>query len=329
MLTYLITGGAGFIGSHLGERLLRDGHRVIAIDNLSSGSEENLAHARRYANRFEFVRASVEDRNAMQYGAREADAIFHLAATVGVFNIIESPVETITNNVDGTKAVLTAATPRKVKTIVASTSEVYGKSLSAPFREDDDLLLGPTSRSRWSYAASKVVDEFLALAWRQEKGVPTLVTRFFNTIGPRQVGRYGMVVPRFLTQALRGEDVTVYGSGQQSRCFTYVDDVVEWLVRLANDDRAVGRVFNLGNPSEITIEDLAGLVIEVTGSASSIRRVPYQEAYEPGFEDIARRVPDISRVTALTGFHPRVPLRDALVRTRDWVADSLAAGARA
>lgn len=328
MLTHLITGGAGFIGSHLAERLLRDGHRVIVIDDLSSGSERNLG-AIRNSSKFEFVRASVEDADAMNHGARQADTIFHLAATVGVFNIIQSPVETILNNVDGTKAVLAAATPRKVKTIVASTSEVYGKSLSAPFREDDDLLLGPTSRSRWSYAASKVVDEFLALAWQHEKGVPTVVTRFFNTIGPRQVGRYGMVVPRFLSQALAGDDLTVYGSGRQSRCFTYVDDVVEWLVRLANDDRAPGQVFNLGNPAEISIEDLAKLVIEVTGSVSKIRHVPYQEAYEPGFEDISRRVPDIGKVTALTGYQPRVALREALERTRDWVADSMAVGATA
>lgn len=328
MLTYLITGGAGFIGSHLTERLLRDGHRVIVIDDLSSGAEKNL-DAARASSKFEFIRAGVEDSDAMNYGARQADTIFHLAATVGVFNIIQSPVETILNNVDGTKAVLAAATPRKVKTIVASTSEVYGKSLSAPFREDDDLLLGPTSRSRWSYAASKVVDEFLALAWQHEKGVPTVVTRFFNTIGPRQVGRYGMVVPRFLAQALAGEDLTVYGSGQQSRCFTYVDDVVEWLVRLANDDRASGQVFNLGNPSEISIEDLAKLVIEVSGSVSKIGHVSYQEAYEPGFEDISRRVPDIGKVTALTGYQPRVALREALERTRDWVAETMAAGATA
>ena len=249
----------------------------------------------------------------------EADAVFHLAATVGVYNIVRSPVETIANNINGTECVLEAATPSKRKVVIASTSEVYGKSTRAPFREDDDLLLGPTSKSRWSYAASKIIDEFLALAYWHERGVPALATRFFNTIGPRQTGRYGMVVPRFLTHALSGSNLPVHGTGEQSRSFTYVGDVVEWLCRLVELPDTAGKVFNLGNPSEITIRGLANLVVEITGSSSGIDFIPYEEAYEPGFEDIERRVPDISRVVAFTGYSPCVGLREAIERTRDWM----------
>jgi UDP-glucose 4-epimerase len=321
MSTVLITGGAGFIGSHLTEACLAKGQRVIVLDDLSSGSIENLAAVRSNP-RLEFIPESVLMRGVLAELVDRADTIFHLAATVGVFNIIESPVATITNNIGGTEEVLKMAAKKKKKVIVASTSEVYGKTAAVPFREDGDLVFGPTIKSRWSYACSKVVDEFLALAyWRQYK-VPTVVVRFFNTIGPRQIGRYGMVVPRFIKQALNGQNLTVYGSGQQSRCFTYVADVVHWLQMLANDDRAIGQVFNLGNPEEVTIEELARRVIATVGIPVGIDYIPYEKAYEEGFEDMERRVPDISKVHALTGYTPQTPLNTALTLTRDWFLPS-------
>jgi UDP-glucose 4-epimerase len=317
MKTFLITGGAGFIGSHLAEAALNQGNRVLVLDDLSSGSIENLAHVRSHPN-FEFVPESVTSRHVLAELVDRADLIFHLAATVGVFNIIESPVATIMNNIGGTETVLKMAAKKRKKVIVASTSEVYGKSAVTPFREDGDLVMGATTKSRWSYASSKVVDEFLALAYWREYKVPTVVVRLFNCIGPRQTGRYGMVVPRFLNQAMTGEDLTVYGTGNQSRCFTYVSDIVEWLMLLAANDRAVGEVFNLGNPGELTITELARKVIEVTGARVGIRYIPYAQAYEEGFEDMERRVPDITKVKALTGYSPRVDLDQALCSTRDW-----------
>jgi UDP-glucose 4-epimerase len=250
-----------------------------------------------------------------------SDVVVHLAASVGVFNIIESPVATIENNIGGTEVVLKAAAKKRKKVLVASTSEVYGKSTAAAFREDGDLAFGPSSKSRWSYAASKLVDEFLALAyWRMHK-VPTVIMRFFNTIGPRQIGRYGMVVPRFMSQALSGRPLTVYGSGNQSRCFTYIGDVVEWVLRLASTDKAVGEVFNLGNPEEISILELARNVIAVAGSSSTIEFVPYEHAYEQGFEDMERRVPDISKIVACTGYSPRFRLCHQLQTIRDWFVE--------
>ena len=317
MSTFLITGGAGFIGSHLVEELLTRGERVLALDDLSSGSVKNISHLR-VNPRFVFVPESIEAHNVIAELVDEADVIFHLAATVGVLNIIESPVNTIANNIGGTEGVLKAAAKKKKKVIIASTSEVYGKSTAVPFREDSDLVFGPTSKSRWSYASSKVVDEFLALAYWREFKLPTVVVRFFNTIGPRQVGRYGMVVPRFMSQALHGNNLSVYGTGQQSRCFTYVSDVIEWLLLLAANDRAVGEVVNLGNPEEVTIADLARKVIAVTGADVGIDYVPYEEAYEEGFEDMVRRVPDINKVQTLTGYSPRVTLEEALCLIRDW-----------
>ena len=317
MSTLLITGAAGFIGSHLAEELLKRGDRVLALDDLSSGSVKNIAHLRSNP-LFQFVPQGIEARNVIAELVDEADIIFHLAATVGVLNIIESPVNTIANNIGGTEGVLKAAVKKRKKVIVASTSEVYGKCTAVPFREDSDLVFGPTSKSRWSYASSKVVDEFLALAYWREFKLPTVVVRFFNTIGPRQVGRYGMVVPRFMNQALSGNNLSVYGTGEQSRCFTYVSDVIEWLLMLAGNDRAVGEVVNLGNPEEVTIAELALKVIAITGAAVGIDYVPYEEAYEEGFEDMLRRVPDITKVQTLTGYSPRINLDEALCHIRDW-----------
>jgi UDP-glucose 4-epimerase len=317
MSNFLVTGGAGFIGSHLVESLIRTGHRVSVIDDLSSGSIDNL-HAVRSHPRLEFIPETVMNRNVVAEMVDRADVVFHLAATVGVFNIIESPVATIENNIGGTEVVLKMAAKKKKKVLVASTSEVYGKTGKIPFAEDDDLVFGPTSKSRWSYACSKVIDEFLALAYWREHKVPTVVVRLFNTIGPRQIGRYGMVVPRFVNQAMAGENLTVYGSGNQSRCFTYVSDIVEWLMRLAASDSAVGEVFNLGNPQEISITELAKRVIAVTGSNSGIEYIPYEKAYEHGFEDMERRVPGIAKVTRHTGYAPAVTLDEALRHIHAW-----------
>ena len=317
MATFLITGGAGFIGSHLAERLLALGHHVLILDDLSSGDVGNIAHLRSDP-KLKFVPESVMAKNTLAEMVDAADIVFHLAASVGVFNIIESPVRTIENNIGGAEAVLLAAAKKRKKVVVASTSEVYGKSAQTPFREDGDVVLGPTSKARWSYAATKAVDEFLALAYWKEFRVPTVVARLFNTIGPRQTGRYGMVVPRFLGQALSGRNLTVYGSGRQSRCFTCVADVIEWLLLLASSDQAVGEVFNLGNPEEVTIAELARKIIALTGANVEIDFIPYGEAYEAGFEDMERRIPDISKITALTGYSPRFTLDDALRLTLDW-----------
>jgi nucleoside-diphosphate-sugar epimerase len=317
MAKFLITGGAGFIGSHLAERLLALGQRVLVLDNLSTGSINNIAPLRGRPE-FEFVLDEVSNERAMGELVDAADSVFHLAATVGVQKIIDSPVETIVNNVHGTECVLNAVAKKRRKILIASTSEVYGKSTALPFREDGDLVLGPTSKGRWSYACSKAIDEFMALAYWKEKQTPTIIARLFNTIGPRQSGQYGMVVPRFISQALEENDITVYGSGDQTRSFTYVEDVVSWLIRLMERDAAVGQVFNLGNPNEVSITDLAGRVLRLTGSHSQIRYVPYDEAYESGFEDMGRREPDITKTVALTGIRPIVDLDEALRRTIAW-----------
>ncbi len=317
MPRFLITGGAGFIGSHLAERLLALGQRVHVLDNLSTGSIENVRTLRSFPD-FEFIMDEVSNERVLAELVDASDVVFHLAATVGVQKIIDSPVETIVNNVHGTETVLNAVAKKRRKIVVASTSEVYGKSAALPFQEDGDLVLGATSKSRWSYACSKAIDEFLALAYWKEKKTPAVVARLFNTIGPRQSGQYGMVVPRFIGQALDGQDVTVYGTGEQTRSFTYVEDVVEWLIRLSHDDRAVGEIYNLGNPHEITITDLAQRILRLTGSSSRIRYVPYDQAYESGFEDMGRRDPDISKVTALTGYRPQVGVDEALERTIEW-----------
>jgi UDP-glucose 4-epimerase len=303
----LITGGAGFIGSHLAEALLARGEEVIILDDLSTGSVENVRHFRTSPSVHLFYE-SVMDRRLLAELVDESDVVFHLAAAVGVRRIIESPVRTIETNVNGTKLVLEAAAKKKKLVFLASTSEVYGKNGKAPFSEDDDTVLGPTTKSRWSYAASKSLDEFLALAYSKEKRLPVVIGRLFNTVGPRQTGRYGMVLPTFVSQALEGAPLTVFGTGKQSRCFGFVGDAVEAILRLVSTDGALGEVVNIGNDAEITIEDLALLVKQRTNSASPILFVPYDEAYEPSFEDMARRVPSLEKLVRLVGFRPTTPL---------------------
>lgn len=300
----LITGGAGFIGSHLAERLLDRGDRVHVIDDLSTGSLDNLANCRGRRG-FTCTVASVFREPAVARAVDRADAVVHLAAAVGVMLIVESPVRTIHTNIAGTEIVLRHAARKRRPVLLASTSEVYGKGARVPFREDDDSVLGPPTRGRWAYAASKLVDEFLALAYWHEQGLPTVVMRFFNTVGPRQTGRYGMVLPRFAEQGLRGGPITVFGDGRQTRCFAHVDDVVGAVVRLLGERRAWGRVFNVGNDREISIGALARLVRRRTNPRAEIRRVPYDRAYEEGFEDLRRRVPDLSRLRKLIRYRPR------------------------
>ena len=314
---FLITGGAGFIGSHLCELLAHQGYEVTAIDDLSTGRLENVQHLQPLPN-FQFVRESILNHQVLDRMASEADTIIHLAAAVGVMLIVENPVHTIRTNVIGTEAVLTTATRYGCKVLIASTSEVYGKGVKVPFCEEDDCLMGPTVNSRWAYAASKAVDEFMALAYQRQFGLPVVVMRFFNTIGPRQTGRYGMVVPRFVRQALQGEALTVYGDGQQSRSFVDVADLVEAVAALAGQPQAVGEVFNIGASQEISILELAGRVLELTGSASQIRFVPYEEAYAPGFEDMQRRVPCVDKLQRLTGYTPKISLEEALRRVIEY-----------
>jgi UDP-glucose 4-epimerase len=307
----LITGGAGFIGSHLCELLVSQGHRVLAVDDLSTGSLDNLAPVQGAAN-FQFVRETITNTQVLDRLTYEASLVIHLAAVVGVKLIVEDPVHTIQTNVMGTEAVLKAANRYGVKVMIASTSEVYGKGVSVPFREEDDCLIGPTSHSRWAYAASKSIDEFLGLAYQRQFGLPVVIMRFFNTIGPRQTERYGMVVPRFVRQALRGEALEVYGDGQQSRCFGHVTDVVKAVTELALHPAAVGQVFNVGATEEITIQELAQRVIVLTGSKSDIHFIPYDQAYAPGFEDMRRRVPSIEKISRLTGYQPSYTLNEML-----------------
>jgi UDP-glucose 4-epimerase len=307
----LITGGAGFIGSHLSEALLAAGREVFVIDNLSTGSIDNIAHLRGHQ-RFHYTIDTVTNVPVLAELVDQCDVVFHLAAAVGVKLIVEQPVHTIETNVHGTELVLQQADKKKKLVVIASTSEVYGKSADVPFREDADLVLGPTHKQRWAYACSKAIDEFLALAYCREKRLPVIIVRLFNTVGPRQTGRYGMVVPTFVGQALEGRPLTVYGDGTQSRSFTFVGDVVRALMALADEPRAVGQVFNIGNGHEITIRALAERVKALTGSASPIVTIPYDQAYEAGFEDMPRRVPDISKIRALVGYEPKVQLDEIL-----------------
>lgn len=311
MRKVLVTGGAGFIGSHLCEALVENGDEVHVLDDLSTGRLENVEHLQENK-RFQVTIGSILDVPKLEPLVRSADVIFHLAAVVGVKRIIAAPVETIETNVMGSHHVLAIAARHRKLCFVASSSEVYGKSMQSPFSEDDDVLYGPTTRSRWSYACSKAIDEFLALAHHESQGLPVVVGRFFNTAGPRQTGLYGMVLPRFVEQALRNQPITVYGTGTQTRCFADVRDVVRAIVALVADRRAIGQVFNVGNPEEISILELAHLVRDLTGSRSEIRLVPYNEAYQRGFEDMDRRVPSISKLASLIGFAPRYDLRDTV-----------------
>ena len=299
-MRYLITGGAGFIGSHLSEALLERGGDVFVLDDLSTGSVENIRHLKTNG-RFQYFFDSIRNKQLLAELIDESDVVIHLAAAVGVRLIIESPVRTLETNIHGTQSVLDAASKKKKLVFIASTSEVYGKSDKVPFHEDADLVLGPTTKARWSYAASKALDEFLALSYWKERKQPVKIARFFNTVGPRQTGRYGMVLPNFVQQALDGKPITVYGTGKQSRCFCDVRDCVEALIRLLATERSIGEVVNIGTDEEITIEELAHVVRDRTGSDSPIIFVPYEQAYEPGFEDMPRRIPSLEKLERAHG----------------------------
>ena len=320
-MRFLITGGAGFIGSHLAERLLDRGDHVVLLDNLSTGSIENIRQAKSSA-RLQYHLDSIENRQLLAELVDDADVIVHLAAAVGVKLIVESPVRTIETNVNGTQLILEAAAKKRKLVVTASTSEVYGKNTQVPFHEDADLVLGPTTKGRWSYAASKALDEFLALSYWKEKKLPVIVVRFFNTVGPRQTGRYGMVLPNFVKAALENRPIEVYGNGKQSRCFCDVRDTVEALLRLMATPASVGEVVNIGNTEEITIEGLAHRVKQRTSSSSVIEFIPYDQAYEPGFEDMMRRVPAVEKLQALTGFRPQTSLNEIIDRVADYFRQS-------
>jgi UDP-glucose 4-epimerase len=313
----LITGGAGFIGSHLSEALLDEGSQVLILDDLSTGSIDNVAHLKGRPG-FEYFIDSVNNEPLLAELIDRSDVVFHLAAAVGVKLIVEQPVHTIETNVHGTEVVLKHANKKKKLVVIASTSEVYGKSNDVPFREDADLVLGPTPKHRWAYACSKAIDEFLALAYWKERKLPVIVVRFFNTVGPRQTGRYGMVIPNFVRQALAGEPITVFGDGTQSRAFTHVGDVVDALLKLVAEPRAIGQVINIGTTQEITMAALAERIRELSSSKSVIKFVPYDEAYESGFEDMPRRVPDLERINALIGYDPKQTLDDILIQVIDY-----------
>jgi UDP-glucose 4-epimerase len=309
----LITGGSGFVGSHLAEAMLERGDEVFVLDDLSTGSIDNIVHLK--ANpRFHYTIDTVTNEPVLAEMLDRCDVVVHLAAAVGVKLIVEQPVHTIETNVHGTEVVLKHANKKKKLVLIASTSEVYGKSADVPFDEEQDLVLGATTKHRWAYACSKLIDEFLALAYWKERKLPVIVVRLFNTVGPRQTGQYGMVIPNFVRQALAGKPITVFGDGTQSRSFTYVGDVVSAMVALIDEPRAIGQVFNIGNGAEITMNDLAAKVKAMTGSSSEIVRIPYDQAYEAGFEDMPRRVPDIRKIAALVGYKPTVELDEILTR---------------
>ncbi|MHC4582113.1 MAG: GDP-mannose 4,6-dehydratase [Planctomycetota bacterium] len=307
----LVTGGAGFIGSHLTERLLEDAHQVTVVDDLSTGSPENIENFKEHAD-FEFVTGDIRNAELMEPVVERCDVIFHLAAAVGVRLIAEDPVHTIETNIGGTEIVLDLANKFGKKILIASSSEVYGKSVNVPFREDDDIVLGSTTMPRWAYACSKAIDEFLGLAFYQQYGLGVVIARFFNTIGPRQTGQYGMVVPRFIQMALNDEPVLIYGTGKQTRCFCYVADVVEAVIRLMNCEQAAGRVYNVGSSEEISIEELADKIIEMTGSRSQKQFVPYEVAYGRAIEDMMRRVPSLERIKEAVGWESRTDLEEIL-----------------
>jgi UDP-glucose 4-epimerase len=313
----LITGGAGFVGSHLSELLPEAGHEVYVLDDLSTGSIDNIAHLKPNP-RFHYTIDSVDNEPLLAELVDRGDVVFHLAAAVGVKLIVEQPVHTIETNVHGTEVVLRHANKKKKLVVIASTSEVYGKNVAVPFVEDADLVLGPTLKHRWAYACSKAIDEFLALAYWKEKKLPVVIARLFNTVGPRQTGQYGMVIPTFVRQALAGRPITVFGDGTQTRSFTYVGDVVWALAALAQEPCAIGQVFNIGNGHEISMLALAERVKAITGSRSSIVTIPYDQAYEEGFEDMPRRVPDTTKIRELIGYEPRVQLEEILVKVVDY-----------
>ena len=313
----LITGGAGFIGSHVAERLLNRGDEVHIIDDLSTGSIENIQHLKSFSS-FHYHLEPVGNSRITAELIDLCDVIYHLAAAVGVRLIVESPVKTLETNIRVTEDVLKLAAKKRKRVLITSTSEVYGKRERIPFHEDDDLVMGPSNKGRWSYACSKLIDEFLAIAYWKEKRVPTVIARLFNTVGPRQTGRYGMVIPNFVRQALAGEEITVYGDGKQSRCFTHVNDAVGALIGLAEHPSAVGEVYNVGSANEISIRGLAERIKDLTQSDSEIILVPYEEAYEEGFEDMMRRVPDISKIGQLIGYKPSHTLDEILSSVIDY-----------
>ena len=312
-MNVLVTGGAGFIGSHLCDKLIERGHRVVALDNLSTGSHENIDHLLRRTD-FEFVLGSILNVDLMDDLASRVDAIFHLAAAVGVKLIVEKPLESLATNIRGSEVVFEKAHKYGCKVLVTSTSEIYGKNTSDRLREEDDRILGSPLKSRWSYSEAKAIDEILAFTYWKEKSLSTVIVRLFNTVGPRQTGSYGMVIPRFVTQAIRNEPVTVFGDGRQTRCFCFVGDVVGALIDLLGHKEAYGKVFNIGATDEISIEELAHRIVGIAGSTSKIKYVSYEEAYEEGFEDMERRVPDITRARDLIGFNPTVGL-DEIIAT--------------
>lgn len=309
----LITGGAGFVGSHLAEALLQRGDDVFVLDNLSTGSIDNIAHLKKHA-RFHYTIDTITNEPLLAEMIDTCDAVVHLAAAVGVKLIVEAPVHTIETNVHGTEVVLKHANKKKKLVLIASTSEVYGKSVDLPFNEDADLVLGPSAKHRWAYACSKLIDEFLALAYWKERKLPVIIVRLFNTVGPRQTGQYGMVIPNFVRQALAGHPITVFGDGTQSRSFTDVTDVVRAMVALLNEPGAIGHVFNIGHGAEVSINALAEMVKAMTNSPSEIVHIPYDQAYESGFEDMPRRVPDITKLHKLIGYRPTVELDEILAR---------------
>jgi UDP-glucose 4-epimerase len=316
-LKFLITGGAGFIGSHLAEALLKKGDEVFIIDDLSTGSIENIEHLKNKKN-FHYEIDTIMNRYLLAELIDQCEITFHLAAAVGVRLIIESPVNTIKTNVNGTELVLELAAKKKKKVVIASTSEIYGKSLQQTFKENDDMIFGPTIKARWSYACSKAIDEFLAIAYWKEKKLPIIIVRLFNIVGPRQTGRYGMVIPTFIKQALGNKPITVYGNGKQTRTFTYINDAVQLLTDIALHPQSVGEVFNVGGTEEISIEDLAYRIRKLTNSHSEIVYIPYAEAYEEGFEDMIRRVPNVKKVEKLLGYYPDRSLDDILKHTIEY-----------
>jgi len=307
----LITGGSGFIGSHLTELLVQQGHQVTALDNLSTGRVENLSGLQGNSD-FQLVIGTILDERLVDKFVERCDVVFHLAAAVGVQLIVNHPLESLTTNIRGSEIVLEMAYRYHKKVLITSTSEIYGKNTNGPLKEDEDRILGSPLKSRWSYSTSKAVDEILAYTYWKEKGLPTVIVRLFNTVGPRQTGHYGMVIPRFVQQALQGEPITVYGNGKQSRCFLHVRDAVRGIADLMKNAEAVGQAFNLGSQEEISIQNLAQRVIELTGSSSKLEFIPYDKAYEEGFEDMARRVPDISKANRSIGFSPTIKLDDIL-----------------